>query len=224
MNDFKNSTLIVPAILEYSIEDYVKRAKEFSFFCKVIHLDIMDGIYVETKSPDLRDILNQLEKHSIKEISYNIHLMVSDPKEMIDIIASYNFHERINIKLVYLPLTQIDSTIFEREDEINLAVSIRPETDINQYKEILLRFKDIQIMTVIPGNQGCKFNPNALEKINILRSWGFKGKIHIDGSINKETLPIIANYLPDVLNVGSAISKSSNPENTYKELVSIINQ
>ena len=49
----------------------------------------------------------------------------------------------------------------------------------------------IQVMGVMPGHYGAKFQPAAIEKVRYLRERGFPGIIQVDGAVTPETAPML---------------------------------
>lgn len=216
-----NTSKIVPAILSNNIDEYIKLISEFSKFSEKLHIDIMDGDFVESKSPDLFEIL-----HNIKEINVNkhIHLMVKHPENFLNRLGSYDSQ----IKLVYIHVDTINSEIYSRllslKFPFKIGFTFDPRTNFEKYSDFLSKTEVIQIMTVNPGSQNGDFIPEQLEKINVLKNkYNFSGEIHIDGGINLNTIEFTKKYSIDLYNVGSAIQKSNSPEDEYNKLIRYIN-
>jgi len=64
---------------------------------------------------------------------------------------------------------------------------------------------------VEPGFGGQKFMPEQVEKIRILREAGFKGDISVDGGVNMENAPLLAEAGANVLVMGTAYFKAEDP-------------
>jgi pentose-5-phosphate-3-epimerase len=75
-------------------------------------------------------------------------------------------------------------------------------------------------MTVDPGKQGSPFLSLNLEKIAILRDEHFSEEILVDGGIDNLTFKqvIKQKYLPDILCVGSYLTKAKNPFKNFQLL------
>jgi pentose-5-phosphate-3-epimerase len=202
---------IIPAILSNSVEDYIKQASEMVKFSPVIHIDVMDGKYVHTKSPAIQEIMDALAH---VPAHYCVHLMVADPSKYVQQLKLYT-----NVTLVYVHVEFADQISNTENLPFSLAWVVNPDSDLEKYKSILVSSQDIQIMAVQPGTQGAKFIPEDLDNITKLREAGYTGRIHIDGHVSEETIHLIEKFQPDVLNVGSAIAHSNNLEESYKKLV-----
>jgi ribulose-phosphate 3-epimerase len=205
--------VVVPAILSDKVSDYIHQADKFSSLSGIIHIDVMDGVFVLEKSPSTEEIMEAIKDI---DVEYTVHLMVSEPKPILELLKNYD-----NVKLVYIHVEVTDREILSARYPYKLAIVIDPDTRLEEYKWMLLKVDTVQIMTVFPGRQGSPFIPESLDQIKRLRDFGFNGEIHADGHINEETIITIAKHGAQVLNVGSAITKSSDPAAAYTKLVAL---
>jgi pentose-5-phosphate-3-epimerase len=91
-----------------------------------------------------------------------------------------------------------------------MGLVINPEEDVKRLAKdySFAEVPVIQLMTIHPGPQGQLFIPDALTKIEELRTVGFCGEIYIDGAVNEETLPTLTalSHPPHVLCPGSYLA------------------
>lgn len=205
-----NSPFVVPILLEQTIDGYDK-AKQIAKFSKVINIDIADGIFVPSKTPTQLEILSKVAPH-FDLIS--VHLMVQNPYDHLVRLASNE-----KVFCVYVHIEKLTKQIFSTEWPFEICYVISDYTKIELYKDLYPFLSSLQVMTVPLGKQGGALILQQLTKIDKIRELGFSGEIHIDGGVNQNTVPTIMRYFPDVLNVGSAISKSSDPKQSYKEIL-----
>lgn len=176
-----------------------------------IHLDVMDGIFVENKTYNFDELYNTIKAVSKPK---DVHLMVSDVKKYIDKYAELNpefitFH--------YEAVSGIDSVInYIREKNIKVGMSIKPSTSISEIIEYLEYLDLILVMSVEPGKGGQTFIEDSLNKIEQLYTLREKEKynylIEVDGGINNETIKKCSKA--DICVVGSYITKQD-----YKEAI-----
>ncbi len=201
---------VVPATLSPDIEDYKNQAITFSKFSKRIHIDVMDGRFVPSISPDAVTILEHLKNVPVFQA---VHLMVEDPVRHFEALRAYK-----RLYLVYVHAETVRAEDLDGEYPFEISVVIDPDTDIEAHIGALMRTNIVQIMTVKPGAQGADFVPQNLDLIPRLRKAGFMGEIHIDGHISSDTIQLMMDYAPDVLNVGSYIAHAENPKAAYHTL------
>jgi ribulose-phosphate 3-epimerase len=200
---------IIPAILSENLEDYILFAEKFSKFSSHIHLDFMDGIYVEKTSPTLHEILDEIGNIDVKK---SIHLMHKQPELVLDLLNSNH------VETVYVHADTINAETLNIFPELKIGIVLNPDHKVADYFNLIEKATVVMIMAIEPGMQGTEFLPETLLKINQLRDMGYDGEIHIDGHVNESTILSILDYKPDVLNVGSAIQLSDNPAESYLRL------
>ncbi len=111
---------IVPAILAQNIDDFHLRLKEAESFTDYIQLDIMDGVFVPTKSfpPEEINTINS-------PLSFEAHLMVKDPLDFLSRINNPGL-----MKVLYHFEADADHIKFIKyikERKLNAGMAIKPE-------------------------------------------------------------------------------------------------
>ena len=177
-----------------------------------LHIDVMDGIFVENTSFQIEEI-KQSSLISTKPL--DVHLMVVNPisyiKELnLDNIEYITFHIELNKDI---------NNIINHIKYINkkVGISINPDTDINKILPYINDIDMILIMSVVPGKGGQKFMPEVLTKIDIIKEHNKDITIEIDGGINEETIKQLNDI--DIVVVGSFITNYDN----YQEQIDKLN-
>ncbi len=178
-----------------------------------LHLDVMDGIFVDNIS------LQYNECDKIKElfkIPLDIHLMVQNPinyiKDFIKLEPKYiSFH---------IEAKDIDKCIdYIKKTNTLVGLAINPTTKLEKILPYLEKVDLILVMSVEPGYGGQAFIKSSLERINYLNEYRIKNnlkfKIEVDGGINIDNIKKINS---DIVVIGSGITDSDN----YKEQVNRI--
>jgi len=203
-------TKINPAILTEKPKEFNRQLKIYSSIFEEIDIDInidndeFPGLV--TVSP--KTLASQLSKY-VSRVEFNLHLMIQLPLktigQVLDIESSQNIkfiiHQESNIKKLVENIGEYHI--------YGLAIQVDSEPrDLDFYNQ----FKEIQLMTVQIGYQGSKFQKNVLNRVEWLRSKGYKGKISIDGGVDLRSASIIREYDLDRVSVGSYFSKLSSEE------------
>ena len=194
------------SILSSSIkaEDIVKKLDGSS--ADYIHVDIMDGKFVENKTWTYSEVKKIV---SYSSLPLNVHLMVKDPAKYIEDYALLN---TTNLIFHYEAVKDIESMIsLVKEYGLKVGIAINPETS----EEVLFPYlKDIDValvMSVVPGKSGQSFIENTLSKIKNLKEeiirQGVKTIISVDGGINDETRLLCKEAGADMLVSASYIHK-----------------
>lgn len=169
-----------------------------------LHLDVMDGIFVENKTFNYEEF-NNITKYSAKP--KDVHLMVSDVRRYIDEFSKLNpefitFH--------YEAASEISSVInYIQEKGIKVGMSIKPATDISEIVDYLPYLDLVLVMSVEPGKGGQTFIAESVDKIEKLyklrETQNYNYVIEVDGGINNETIKQCDKA--DIVVVGSYITK-----------------
>lgn len=167
-----------------------------------IHIDYMDGIFVDNKEFTIEEI-KTLSKISTKKL--DIHIMAENPEPIIQELKNLNI-EYITIHYeINKPLDKIINLIHNQG--YKCGISIKPKTDPKNIIEYLKKIDLVLIMSVEPGKGGQKFIPDVLNKIKELKQNNLI--IEIDGGINDTNIEELKNIV-DIVVVGSYITNSNN--------------
>ena len=174
-----------------------------------LHLDVMDGIFVENKTFTYEEFYN-ITKFATKP--KDVHLMVSDVKRYIDEFSKMNpefitFH--------YEAVSEVSSVInYIHEKGIKVGISIKPSTEVSEIVDYLNYVDLVLVMSVEPGRGGQSFIEDSIRKINQLydvrEKQNFNYVIEVDGGINNETIKKCDKV--DIAVVGSYITKHNYEE------------
>lgn len=180
-----------------------------------LHLDVMDGIFVSNKSWNY-EFFERILKNTKKP--KDIHLMVSNVKEYIDLFKNFNPEY---ITFHYEAVSDIKSVAnYIKNLNIKVGVSIKPSTSVEELLPYLDYLDLILVMSVEPGKGGQKFINDSVDKINQLyklrEKYNYNYLIEVDGGINEKTSKLCKNA--DILVIGSYITNSNN----YQEQINKI--
>ena len=185
----------------------------------MLHLDVMDGIFVPNISFGV-PVIKSIKKHT--SLTLDVHLMIDRPhryiKEFAEVSDYLGFH------------FEAGSNVAETLKEIKSAgkkccLTIKPKTAPEEIFEYLPLCNMVLVMSVEPGFGGQKFLPSALEKLEVLSSYraekGLDFLLEVDGGINDQTAPMAVKSGADVLVAGSYIFSAEDFESKIKEIKSL---
>lgn len=209
---------IAPSILSADFTRINEEIKEIENYSDLIHIDIMDGIFVPPATVDAEFVSKIKTK-----VPLDVHLMVHEPsdsyiKEFIDAGASsITIHQEACIN----PARQL---AFIKKNKINAAISVKPKTPLEAIKPYLDVVDMILIMTVEPGWAGQKFIAEAMTKVRELRSLRPNLDIEVDGGINTYTARIAYDEGANVFVAGTSIFGKKDRVAAIKEILDSLKQ
>ena len=175
----------------------------------MIHLDVMDGIFVPNTSFGA-PVLESLRKNT--PIVFDTHLMITDPIRYIEDFAKVGsdiitFH----YESCFDPMAVIRKI---KECGKLAGMSIKPGTKPEVLDPFIEHLDLILIMSVEPGFGGQKFMPMALEKLQYCRKKidesGRKIMLEVDGGITLDNCEEVVRSGADVLVAGSSVFRAEN--------------
>lgn len=176
-----------------------------------LHLDIMDGKFVEHKNYTFREI-EKLVQNTSKKL--DVHLMCENPSKFIKDYALLNT-ECITFHLE--AIKDPESIIEEIHSYgIKCGISIKPSTKVESLKPYLNRIEQVLVMSVEPGKGGQSFQMEAIDKINSLKELNLNFIINVDGGINEETISYVKNA--DMVVSGSYVCLSDDYQSQINKL------
>ncbi len=198
---------ISPSILDADFETLQYEVNSIASADR-IHLDIMDGKYVERTTFRARD----LEKIEFP-LPIEAHLMVNDPESFFDEfenlgVMGITFHIETQTEDKTLVLFQ---NLKKRGIKAGICIDGFTGPDALSDK-VLKQVQKILVMSVKAGKGGQSFMTESLEKIKTLRKRGFKGEIEVDGGVNLINVHDLKKAGADIVVVGSFLMKKGPSE------------
>ena len=183
-----------------------------------IHVDIMDGKFVENKTWTFGEI-KKITSYS--NLPLDVHLMVKDPKKYIMDYAMLNTEY---ITFHYEAVKDIDEMIeYIKNYGLKVGMAINPETSEKVLFPYLSKIDEVIVMGVHPGKSGQSFIESTPDKIRSLKEeierQGVKTIVEVDGGINNETGILCAMSKVDMLVSASYVHKDL--KNNIKRLKNI---
>lgn len=189
--------MIATSIL--NLQNHLEKIKEVDQSdTDLIHLDIMDGVFVENKTnySELPDFEKKLD----------IHFMVEDVGKYVNEYIKLNpeyitFHVEVE--------NVLENIQYIKNKNCKVGLSIKPNTDIEKIIPYLSMIDLVLVMTVEPGKGGQKFLNEMISRIDYLKSLQkeYHYVLEVDGGINDETISLCN---ADIYVVGSYITSAKD--------------
>ena len=199
---------ITPSILN---ADFSRLNEEIDSIAKVsdlLHLDVMDDVFVPNFTFDF-DAASKIIAES--SLAVDAHLMVAD----VDLIAvQYAELGCASVTIHAEATANIPQTLKNiRQAGSRSSLGIKPNTQIEQYGDLIDLVDMFLIMTVEPGFGGQKFMENMMDKVRTTRKMIGDRPIwlQVDGGISMQTIEIALEAGADTFVVGSAVFNAPDP-------------
>lgn len=185
-----------------------------------LHLDIMDGVFVPNLALGM-PVLQSMRQYT--SMIYDVHLMILNPEKLIESFfelgaESITFHYEATEK-------PHDVIAAIRNHGVDVGISIKPDTPIEEIVPFLPLIDLVLVMTVEPGFGGQAFMEEQVEKVRFLKKWqeenDKKFHIQVDGGINLETGRICLEAGANQLVAGSAVFVRETIAERAKEFVAL---
>lgn len=201
---------IVPTILTDDPQQYRAQMTAFNAFANRIQIDITDGKFVKTHTIPLDSVWWPKGKQA------DLHLMVTNPSEYVDLLTTLHpslviLHAEAEEEL--LPVIQK-----LKQADIKVGIAFIKTTFPGKVENLIKIADHALIFAGELGQQGGNADMLQTEKAPLIRQLKNNIEIGWDGGANIENIRTIAHSDIDVINVGSAITQSAQPAETYKQL------
>jgi len=206
---------ITPSILNADFTHLDSEIAKIAGASDLIHLDIMDDIFVPNMTFDFQAATEIIKNCPIPVDS---HLMVAD----VDLIAiQYAEAGSASVTIHVEAATDIRSTLKEiKSHGARASIALKPNTPIHEYSEYFDLIDMVLIMTVEPGFGGQKFMENMMAKVKEARKligarpiW-----LQVDGGISLATIDIAREAGADTFVAGSAVFNADDPAAMVEQL------
>src|ERR1700744_5626019 len=167
-----------------------------------LHVDVMDAHFVPNLTLGLPVVESLL---AASDIPMDCHLMIDNPDRWAPPYAEAGAHN------VTFHAEATDNPVSVARDiraaGAKAGLSIKPNTPLEPYLDILKDFDTFLVMSVEPGFGGQDFIPEVLGKVRTVRKMVDAGEltilVEIDGGINQDTIQAGAEAGVDCFVAGS---------------------
>lgn len=209
--------LIAPSILNLKKEDRAIVYKKFDeASISIIHIDVMDGIFVNNKTDGL-ELISSLKDY---DFLIDTHLMVINPKNVIDdyVLANSDY-----ITVHYEACTDLLDTLKYIKGKAKVGLSIKPNTKVQDIIPYLPFVDLVLVMSVEPGFGGQLFMESAYHKVSELNELRndhdeYNYSISVDGGVNLEIAKKLSSLGCNLCVMGTYLLKCDDISHVVKSL------
>lgn len=208
--------IIAPAVLAPTPEDYKAQLEHIHTFASRVHIDLSDGSFAPTPTID------QSQVWWPQEWQIDIHAMVAEPSKYLPTLMNLKpnlviFHAEVKEDLVPI-MQQL------KQAGIKAGVALMRPTVPADIGGVLETADHAMIFSGDLGKYGGTASLMQLEKVRLIKAINSGLEIGWDGGANVENVFSLAQGGVDVINVGGAIQKASDPKAAYEAIVAEVNK
>ena len=208
---------VAPSMLSADFANLAKDIELVNRNADIIHLDIMDGVFVPNISygtPVIQAVTNRAT------IPVEAHLMIVEPQKFF---REYRDFGISSISVHYEACVHLDRVVNQiKELGMKAGVAITPHTSAYNIEHIVTVADYILVMSVNPGYSGQKYIPYTTQKIAQVKSIIEKNNpnclIEVDGGVGLSNINEIAQAGADVVVAGNAVFGAENPADVIRKL------
>jgi ribulose-phosphate 3-epimerase len=217
MTELLEERRVAPSILSADFSKLGAQVDEvMAAGARVIHVDVMDGHFVPPITIGPLVAASIADRVHAAGGAIDVHLMIEAPERHIDAFAaagadSITFHEEAT--------AHANRTLAAiRELGCLAGIAINPGTSVEALAELRGRADIALCMTVNPGWGGQAFIEGSVDKVARLAQAVGAAKIEVDGGIDADTAPPIAEAGASLFVAGSAVFAAADPAVAYAEI------
>ena len=203
-----------------SYEEIVEYAKEMQDKADLLHCDVMDGKFVQSKTYDWAMVENLNQNTALM---LDVHLMVDEPLQSIEnyIKAGANI-----VTLHYESFKKKEDLVkainLVKSKKTLVGLSIKPETSFKEIRLFCYNIDVLLVMSVEPGKSGQKFISDTFEKVKQIAKFrhdnNLNFKIEVDGGVNAENAKGLREAGVDILGSGSYVFGATDRKKAIESL------
>src|SRR5450432_1023452 len=204
------SVQIAPSILAADFARLADAAAAVAGVAEWLHVDVMDNHFVPNLTIGV-PVVKAL--HAATVVPLDCHLMIDDPDRWA---AGYAEAGAANVTFHAEAARNVVETARSiRAAGARAGLALRPDTDVDDYLDVLGEFDMLLVMTVEPGFGGQEFIAAMMPKVararKFLRDSGAPLWIQVDGGVAADTIEECARAGADVFVAGSAVYGADDP-------------
>lgn len=205
--------IICPTVTATEPHEYREQLERVASLSDRLHIDLADGVFAPVKLIDLKHIWWPEGKH------VDIHLMYESVAPFTEELLKL----RPDLLIVHAESAGKFYDIAKpfREKGIKVGVALLAETPVERIVDALENIDHVLLFSGDLGHFGGHANMSLLSKVRELRKLKPGIEIGWDGGINEDNINKLVVGGIDVLNVGGAIQRASDPAQAYATLKSI---
>jgi len=219
----KQSPVISPSLLSANFAYLAKEATDVIVAgAEWLHVDVMDNHFVPNLT--MGPIVCEALRRSGITVPLDVHLMVTNPENLIDAFAKAG----ASIISIHAEVTpHLDKYVQHiRDVGCKAGLALNPSTPLHHIPYLLEKLDMILVMSVNPGFSGQRFIPAVLDKIHHVREMidhsGLPIRLCVDGGITVDNISSVSDAGADTFVAGSAVFNAQDKQDAVRKLMASV--
>lgn len=196
------------------LHEYRRQMEKVEYLADRLQVDLMDGDFTPTKSPEIDKIWFPESK------TIDLHLMYRHPSDVLNEVLELKpslliVHAEASFDMPTL------ATALHAED-IKVGLALLQDTDPSLYLEELEYADHVLIFSGDLGRFGGAANLGLLKKVAKLKKFKPSLEIGWDGGVNDQNIKAVAEGGIDVINAGGFIQNAEDAKTAYELLTNLL--
>lgn len=212
-----DNALIAPSILAADFGYLMRDIKKIENNADYLHIDVMDGHYVNNISFGI-PVIESIRKYT--DMKFYTHLMITNPEKYIKVFADAGSD---NITF-HLECTEDPDKLINEIGSYGkgVGIAVHPDTPVEKVFPYIGKVDIILIMTVYPGFGGQGYLKSSGDRIRSLRKAidekGADTIISVDGGVTEKTIKEIYDAGARLFVAGSSVFHAEDPSKAVDDL------
>ena len=208
---------IAPSILAADFGYLMRDIKAVESNADYLHIDVMDGHYVNNISFGI-PVIQSIRKYT--DMKFFTHLMITNPEQYIKAFADAGSD---NITF-HVECSEDPDSLIDQIKALgkSAGVSVHPDTPIEKVFPFIGKVDIILVMTVYPGFGGQGYLDSSDERISALRKAIDEKQadtvIAVDGGVTEENIRHIYEMGARLFVAGSSVFHAEDPSKAIEDL------
>lgn len=206
---------IIPTVLASTPATFQKIFLQVVAVSKEIHIDVMDGVFVSSKSVAIKD---WPDLKSYPQHQFEAHLMVVDPMKYVPKLIDKGIH-RVIVHAETVNDTELAGlSAYCKRRKTQLMLAFKSTTHTARVDRLKKHLRGVMLMGVVPGKNKSPFIYHTVDRVARLRKDHKRLFIQVDGGATISTVRLISDAGANAYASGSYVSLSEHPLVALEEL------
>lgn len=204
----KKTYEIKPSVLAGNRKTFARLLRRAKKLSSKLHIDIMDGAFVHTRSISARDLAS-----TRLSATTEVHLMVKRPTAWVEAVKKSGAR-RVIIPCEIPSIERAHAQKMYSQQGIRVGLAAKMGTPLSKIPQVAW----IHLMLGPIGGYGAPMFPTAPKRVRTLRRDRPRTRISTDVGLNPATIPSIIKAGANVVIVGSYLSRARNSRRAWGRL------